>query len=239
MGGSPCRSTYVWFPGYDLDVSEVRTFFEDIIGVDTSPTNDDAEIWQRVKRVWNWASNNKVSRSFSGSNTESCGDFSTRRTIEILGSERYQGYAIQTVPEVYDKYGGICYGSCTSHAHAMATYFLIAGIPETRVGSFGYSIPLVSSNHLYTGILIDKKWIYLDFVCGGTLSGDTPYSVGCVTTIDNVDIGYKGYEHPGGVTSIENVVRSVPVMKTVSFHRNLLSISIPKINHKCNIPPKQ
>jgi hypothetical protein len=216
FGNSDCESTYVHFPGYDLPLDDVKSFFRNIIDVDTTLTNDDQEIWKRVKKVWNWASTNKVPQNFKGVNEETCEEFSTRRSIEILGKERYQGYAIQTVPEVFEKYGGLCYGFCTSHAHLLSMYFVIAGVPETRVASFGYNTTLYNSNHLFTGLLISNKWIYLDFTCSGVLSGDKPYSKGCILSIGDNFFGFEAYEHPNGASSIKNFIGSVPTLHTVS-----------------------
>lgn len=209
FANNKCTNPSVYFVGYDKDLGSVKKFFKEVVGVSTSPTSDEGEIWDRTKKVYNWFSTHKLKSGWG-----ECQQYSQEKTVQYVGEWNYQGYAIQTVPDVYERFGGLCYGACTSYSHAFATYLLVAGIPEDRVITTTLNSEITGSDHVYNGLRVGGGWVYIDFMCGGAITGETPHSVGC---------GRSSYAYADSAKDVNGLVLGVPLLeennkKTVSVN---------------------
>mgnify|MGYP003591888638 CR=1 FL=1 len=130
-----------YFPNLWTNNTDIAALMADI-GVPTTRTYSNSNIWSRMTKIWGWMS----------FNTAGDGDvYSTGPGFPSIADMAW----------AYQQYGVIQHGPCTSTAQLMATLMARAGIPVNRI-ALGHAYWGDGPQHVFVLLLMEEGWYYLD-----------------------------------------------------------------------------
>ncbi|MCP4134917.1 MAG: LamG domain-containing protein [bacterium] len=173
------------------------TLLLDDIGASTSYTNVDAEIWSRAGQVWNWLQDNQL--------TSSDANYNAAKTFYQNWLSAHGWISIEGIAQMYLNYGGFYWGTCMSRAQLFTTLLYRVGIPADRCGIMESKWKVAYSQHMYAGIFVYDRWLYLDpsYI-------HLPFST--TATLSIPASGSADYTHPNSVFSAQNTLSTVPLL---------------------------
>ena len=139
-----------FFPNIDVQNATISTFLASI-GAGTTETTVPSEMWNKAKTTWEWL---EVNASFN--------------TVDPLWQEASDFMMIDGWPSIeriamtYDQYGFLPWGTCMSRAQLYTTLLYRVGIPKDYLAIADTRWQLRYSQHDYTILYLQDRWIYLD-----------------------------------------------------------------------------
>jgi cell division protein FtsB len=149
---------YVLLGKYDKVVTQVIKVFGSY-PTPTTPTSDDAEIWNRAGKIYNWIGNNfKYCSDKAICISGSCWDFQFYSPNELLSGET-----------VY-----LC-GDCDDHAQLFAGMMYASGVSTDKVkvvcGNVG------GGGHCWDAVLVNNTFYHVDTVCSNPTDYKTFFGI--------------------------------------------------------------
>jgi hypothetical protein len=187
----------LFLPDLYEESDNIRQLLNDI-GLPTSLTNNDKEIWYRVGGVWDWLQNNLLTSS--DSTYDGAVDFMNSWTAA------YGWPSIEVIAQCYVQFGGVVWFACNSKAQLFSSLLYRVGIPPYRCIICESWYAAKPPNHFYIGVYVYNHWIYFDPVM---ISYPFPYND--VHSIPATTIP-ADYKHPRQIITPFNTIVGVPLL---------------------------
>jgi hypothetical protein len=197
-------STGNFFVDINVNNAEIQAMLNDI-GVPTTQTNDDNEIWYRTKVVWAWMH----AHGLGGSDPNFDAVCAYRNSL--VG-----WYTIAEYAHMFVNWGGFCWGSyvndegesvsvctCMCRAHLLATLLYKVGVPLDRMAIAETKWKPDYSQHMYIVLRLGCHWYYIDPSVNIPALSDTP---------ENVGSGTRDYLHPNDLKLIPGSTLTKPML---------------------------
>ena len=194
----------LFFPNIDVDDANIQSLLSSI-GLPTERTNDDNEIWSRVKRVWSWLHDHTLGPLDPNYN-DVCNYLASLANFPSIAQYAY----------MFTAYGGFCWGShvnedgdvvyvctCMCRAHALATLLYKVGIPPDRIAIAETRWRLEYSQHMYVVLRLGCHWYYIDPSVSIPELNSTP---------ENVGSGSRDYVHPNTLVLLPGSTLTKPML---------------------------
>jgi PKD repeat protein len=195
-----------FFPDIDVQNATISAFLDNI-GAGTDETAVPSEMWNKAKITWEWL---VVNAYFNTS------DHLWQEASDFMMIDGWP--SIERIAMTYNQYGFLPWGTCMSRAQLYTTLLHRVGIPKDYLGIADTRWMLRYSQHDYTIIYLQDRWVYLD----PTFSGSTFPSFAYFTSIPLVGGGDRDYSHPYEVIRIPgsslSVVPEITARDENSFH---------------------
>ncbi len=187
--------------------SENVTALMNIIGVPMTPTSDDAEIWDRAGKIWNWLRENQL--KVDDPNYQAAKDYHLNFLAVNDSWISVDGFA-----SMFLEFDGFWWGTCMSRAQIFTSLLYKAGIPfnKTCVLTSDHPSPDIYQ-HMYTGLNVFDSWLYFD-------ATDMFFEFPSISIPHSIPIPLPtvaDYRYPYSVLSAEDAVAHVP---KVLYHLN-------------------
>jgi len=194
----------VFFPDINRENDSIRALLNDI-GLPTTPTTDDNEIWNRVRTVWSWLQAHTL-RASDPNYDDAC---------EYRGSLDHWP-SIADLAYMFTTHGGFCWGvrfneergswegcTCMCRAQILATLLYKVGIPSDRMAIAETKWKPEYSQHMYVVLRIGCHWYHIDPSIDVPKLRDTP---------ENVGSGSPDYMHPNTLKLLPGSTLNKPML---------------------------
>jgi hypothetical protein len=138
------------FTNIDAQSPEIDALMTSI-GAGTTPPSTPRATWSKCCRLWNWCRANM---------RYAPGDPTYEAAQTYLMASGWP--AIQRIAETFDQYGFVPWGTCMSRAQLFTTLLYRTGVSKDELGICESVWKFRYSQHMYTGVFVGGRWIYLD-----------------------------------------------------------------------------
>jgi hypothetical protein len=138
------------FTDVDAQSTEIAALLASI-GVGTNAPRTPQEKWDKCRGLWLWCQTHTL---------YSPGDPTYQDAMTFMMASGWP--SIQRIAETFDVYGFLPWGTCMSRAQLFTTLLYRTGIDRDELGLCETVWRFRYSQHMYTGVWICERWIYLD-----------------------------------------------------------------------------
>ncbi len=192
------------FMDINVNNADITAMLSDI-GVPTTPTENDNEIWNRAKAVWAWMHAHGLGASDPNFDAvcayrESLGHWPTIAEFAHM-FVNWGGFGWD--PYVNDEGETVFVCTCMCRAHLLATLLYRVGAPKDRMAIAETMWKPSYSQHMYVVLRLGCRWYYIDPSVNIPALSDPP---------ENVGSGARDYLHPNKLKLIPGSVLIKPML---------------------------